>query len=133
MTSSDFLKILEAFPGRRELQRYQSAEQFVSEKGDFDFRQVTVAMKQPAFFVDIPNYEEIWFKFISFLVLSAEYGESELVAKNFLKVPSKQKTSRICSEFNEMFYGSVQVIQDIAGIEPSELIEFAKSEEAIFL
>ena len=127
MKGSDFLQILESFPGRMEMKRTASIEFLVLEHCYIDFKPINMAMRRPRFFVDIPNNEEMWFKFLSFLVISAEYGEPISFSKQFLKSASQKRAERICNRFNEHLYNSRNIIQDIAQIKPEDLIAFAKS------
>ena len=116
--------------GRCELQR-TSEKELVLKYKNFDFKPICTIAKSRKRFVNIPNHEEMWFKFLSFLVLSAEYEENGLEAEKFLKVASKRTANQICSKFNRLFYGSGNIILDVAGIEIGELVEFAKSGEPL--
>lgn len=131
LKNSDFLKILESFPGKMELQRSESMELLVLEQAYIDFDKLFQKMKKRSFQLNIPRNEEIWFKFLSFMVISMEYEEDTPITKDFLKLTSRRTAEMICDKFNQMFHGGQKVISDIGGITSTELIEFAKSGEAL--
>lgn len=129
MTKSDFLRILESFPGKIELRSCSEQEllsKFEYLKFDGIVRDFNKFKK-----LTLPKNEEVWFKFVSFMVLATEVRATEEfpIPKADLSQASERIADRIVSKFNEKFHHSLNIIQEIGGIELSELIRFSQSGE----
>lgn len=131
MKGSDFLQVLETFPGRMELKRTRVTDKLVLDYSHFNFWDINLSIRRPGFSVDIPQNEEIWFKLLSFLKISLENGEHIPPSKYFLTGASQKVAKSICKRFNEFFYDSCNKIQDITQIKLDDLIMFAQSGEAL--
>ena len=70
MTKSDFLKILESFPGRNELQR--GKPQYL-EFAFFDFERIANEIKRSKLNIDLGKNEDVWIRFLTFLDISNWY------------------------------------------------------------
>lgn len=131
LKNSDFLNLLESFPGKTELQRSESIEEFVLEQAYIDFDDLFQKMKKRSFRVNIPKNEEIWFKFLSFMVIFDQYCDNIPKTKEFLDLTSQKILKKICCQFDKCFCDGDNIISDVRGIHPDELIEFAKRGEAL--
>lgn len=130
MKASDFLKILESFPGQTEL-RKSSKEELISKYSYIDFEQINRAMMRKNFSVNIPANEEVWFKFLAFEAILMEYlaeiESFDIPGNEIFGIKSLKIWERIREKFNEMFQSSPNIILGIGGISLEELIEFSKS------
>lgn len=129
MTNSDFLQILENFPGLTSLRNQEKKELiFVFSFLDFDkiFREIT-------FDLTIPS-EELWFKFLSFWAIGCEILAQKKDEEFWPKCHFSSKTEReakiIVSSFNSYFKNNS--IIKVTGITLDELISFAESGWPLF-
>lgn len=128
MKKSDFLQILESFPGKLELRNY-TVEDLVSKYSELkstgiiqDFSKFKTVNLQK-------HNEEMWFKFLSFLLIATELADDDTIPVASLSANSQRIADRIVCKFNDKFHGSRNIIQDIGGITLDELIKFAQSGE----
>lgn len=133
MKKSDFLRILENFPGGMELKRKTSIKykNFARKYFYIDFDKVKVELRKNGNVIDIPKSEKTWFKFLSFMVIFSGCCDDVPETEEFLKPASQKTAKKICSKFNEIFYAGENIILDVAEIHPNELIQFAKSGEPL--
>lgn len=130
MSKSEFLKILESFPGKAEIAQATSAEALRKEYAYVNFEKVTKQINLKSFKINLPDDENVWYKFISFLVLATE-NEYEVYGQESLLHTSASVAERIIDKFNQKFHRGQKTICGFCGIELNELIEFAKSGEKI--
>lgn len=132
MTKGEFLQILEAFPGKTELARCTVPEQLKQRYSYVDLGKVAGYINRHGFKLNLPDNQEIWFKFLAFVVITTE-NEIELAAEKALLRTSQKVAKRICERLNQQFHGGKEIIQDLCGIDMGELIEFARSGEPFLL
>ena len=133
LTRSEFLKLLESFPGKAELARATSVEALRKEFAYVNFEKIAKQVNLKSFKLNLPDDENVWYKFMSFLVLATE-NEVEVYGQESLLHTSEKVAERIIDKFNEKFHMGQNIICGFCGIELNELIEFAKSgEEILFL
>lgn len=128
MTKSDFLKILESFPGKLEL-RNSSVECLALKYSYIKFSKFVRDFNKFQKLNLPKNNEEIWFKFLAFLLIATELADDNTMPEADLSANSKRIADRIIGKFNAKFHASKNIIQDIGGITLDELIKFAQSGE----
>lgn len=139
MKKSEFLSVLEAFPGRMQLKN-QSKEELISlyagQEGFIDIYKKSLRERNLFF---IPQNEELWYKLLAFLTIEFEVlvkredldGIPSFSEERFFSEKSKKTHQTILERFNYML-GSQELV-NIGGITLDELIQFAQSGEDLFL
>lgn len=129
MKKSDFLQILGTFPGKLELRNHTKKSLLDKYR---DFLKSTGIIQDFSKFKKFnlqKNNEEVWFRFLAFLLIATELEDEANIPIADLSANSRRIADRIVCKFNDKFHGSRNIIQDIGGIKLEELIEFAKSGE----
>lgn len=123
---NDFLKILETFPGKEELQKRIPRR---VEFSNLDFLKVSKKIRAEKPQLDLGENEDLWVRYI----VLENFAMDDLVSRNLegeiwdeeeILSPKSIKTSlRICHKFNQFLTGDAEVLA-AAAIELDELHDF---------